>query len=309
MEPSRRQPTVRVREIADRSEFDELAAEALARAVNRHGNLGLDPAGFQDKILAIARKNLHAGADWRAIRDFARRLNLEDLYLATACAAGSDSGWTRFAELHRKTLRDLYQYTSRGMEAPADLADQTLIDMFLPDRSGQSRIASYDGRSSLTTWLRVIVVNRTINEKQLACNRIRRVEADTEIPDPSSAEGIETALRSNRYGQAVAESIESACSELCDQDRLIILWRFEQGMQLGHIAKLLGVHQSTVTRQLERMLRRFRADVVELLASRYQLTEAAIEECLSSIAESSSAVSVLGLLRKETNSASEAKGM
>jgi RNA polymerase sigma-70 factor len=284
---------------ADRQGFDRLVSEAFRRARDSHGDLGLPLEEFRARILAIATRNLRADAAWWSIVDFTAKLNLEDLYLATACSARSDPAWARFLELYRKTLRDMHQFISPGAENPADLADHTVNDMFLPDRSGQSRIASYDGRSSLVTWLRVIVTNRAINERQLAYNRVRRVEPDHDIPDSAGLESLETGIQAGRYGKALSDSIQSACGELGNQDRLIILWRYEEGMQLGQIAKLLGVHQSTVTRQIERMLRRVRADVVSILAARYGLSEAAIDECLASVADPGHAIPVLGFLKPD----------
>ncbi len=284
-------------EASDRRGFDQLVTEAFQKAQASHGDLGLSLEDFRTRILAIATKNLRADAAWWSIIDFAVKLNTDDLYLATACAARREAAWSRFMEMYRKTLRDLHQYISPGMESAADLADHTVNDMFLPDRSGQCRIASYDGRSSLVTWLKVIVTNRAINERQLAYNRVRRVEPGHDIPDGSGISSVESGIHSSRYGKALAESMQSACRELTNQDRLIILWRYEEGMQLGQIAKLLGVHQSTVTRQIERMLRRLRADVVQILAAKYELSEAAIEECLATIADPAHAIPVLGFLR------------
>ncbi len=292
--------TARSRESSDRTVFETWVAEAFEEARLAHGDLHLPFETFRGRILAIAHKHLRPDAAWWAIRDFARKLNTIDLYLASACGARGEAAWQRFAFLYRRVLRDLHQFISPGMEAASDLGDQTLIDMFLPDRSGQSRIASYDGRSSLATWLRVIVTNRSINERQRACNRVRRVEPEVEIPDGTAVETLDTTLVTSRYEKVLSDSLQSACLDLTNQDRLILLWRFEKGLQLGQIAKLIGVHQSTVTRQMERMLRRLRSDVVGILASKYQLTEEAIDEALTTFSDPAHSISLLGFLREST---------
>ncbi len=294
-------------EAPEQRDFETFAREAFDRGAEFHGNLGLAYSAFHARLLSITRKNLRADAAWWSILEFARRLHTDDLYLAVACAERNDAAWQRFAEVYRKPLRDLHQFMAQGMETAGDMADHTLIDMFLPDRSGQSRIASYDGRSSLLTWLRVIISNRAINERQRACNRIRKVDPEHEIPDGSALDSLDSHIRGDRYQPLLQESLKTACHELSTQDRLILLWRYEKGLQLGQIARLIGVHQSTITRQLERALKRMRADVVEILTRKYQMTPAAVDECLDTIADPAHHVSVLRLVRESTPPSSVAE--
>ena len=77
----------------------------------------------------------------------------------------------------------------------------------------------------------------------------------------------------------------SACSSLAPRERLILLWRYEDGLQLGHIARLLGIHQCNVTRQLERLQSRLREDVEAILAAKHGLSRLAIRECLDDVVE------------------------
>ncbi len=65
----------------------------------------------------------------------------------------------------------------------------------------------------------------------------------------------------------------------------MLLWRYQDGLQLGQIARLLGIHQSNVTRQLERMQGKLRDDVIATLASKHGLSRSAIQECLEDIVE------------------------
>ena len=50
----------------------------------------------------------------------------------------------------------------------------------------------------------------------------------------------------------------------------MLLWRYEQNLQLGEIAHLMGIHQSNVTRQLLRLQARLREAVIGNLAEQYQ---------------------------------------
>jgi RNA polymerase sigma factor (sigma-70 family) len=184
-------------------------------------------------------------------------------------------------------------------DSALELADLTLTDMFLPDRSGESRIASYEGRSSLATWLWVIVSNRTINERQRMWNRMQRVELSVDIADATALRSVEIRTAERSLRARAQRFFAVGLLGLGRPGRLILLWRYEEGLQLGEIARLLGVHQSTVTGQLERLLKRMRGEVVSILASKYQLSLAAIEECLSVIVDRPShSISVFGLIRQ-----------
>jgi len=76
------------------------------------------------------------------------------------------------------------------------------------------------------------------------------------------------------------------------------LWRYEDGLQLGQIAKLLGIHQSNVTRQLERMQSKLRDQVVAVLSTKHGLSRLAVKECLEDIIENPAhEVSILELIK------------
>jgi RNA polymerase sigma-70 factor, ECF subfamily len=166
----------------------------------------------------------------------------------------------------------------------------------LPDRSGRSRIASYDGRSSLATWLRVIICHSAINERARKSNNMTRLDDLCEKADEEAARSIEMTLRSGRYRSLIRDSLEHACGELTDRERLLLLLRYENGLQLGQISRLFGLHQANITRQLVRVQAKIRRSFELTLIRKYKLGQAAIDECLSEIAENP-AYSILALIK------------
>ena len=107
----------------------------------------------------------------------------------------------------------------------------------------------------------------------------------TVMPDAPALANIELTVRAERYGTALEDSLALACRELTPRERLMLLWRYQDGLQLGQIAGLLGIHQSNVTRQLERMQTKLRDDVIAILSSKHGLSRLAIQECLEDIVE------------------------
>jgi hypothetical protein len=117
-----------------------------------------------------------------------------------------------------------------------------------------------------------------------------------EKADGEAVRSIEMALRSSRYRSLIRDSLEHACGELTDRERLLLLLRYEKGLQLGQIGRLFGLHQANITRQLGRVQAKIRQSFESTLIHKYKLCQAAIDECLSEIAENP-AYSIFALIK------------
>jgi RNA polymerase sigma factor (sigma-70 family) len=271
---------------------------AVGRA--RFGELGIDMTIYAGRIRFVVQKNLGVSASDNEALAFVKRLHFRDLYLATACAKES-LGWTEnsnedalrsYSSLAWNTLEreyktfvnDLARYFFRHHFMGGDLAGDMLAELFLPDRFGNSRIMSYDGRSSLCTWIRAILANRSVN-LQRGKAYAQTEEIDPRIPDWPSFMNVDRMVRARRYGDRLADAMKLVVSHLAPPERLLLLWRYEDGLQLAQIAKLLGIHQSNVSRRLRRLHRTLRNRIVASLTSKYQLSQAAIDDCLQDIVE------------------------
>jgi hypothetical protein len=105
----------------------------------------------------------------------------------------------------------------------------------------------------------------------------------------------------------ILAAFNQALARLDHREALLVLMRYDQGLQLGEIARLFAVHQSTITRQLERVLERLRDEVSSLLASEYGFNRDQIEECLSVACETfATSVSILGFLKQSRGAAAPA---
>jgi RNA polymerase sigma-70 factor, ECF subfamily len=248
-----------------------------------HG-LSVHQEYFASHVNWVVKRNLGSDAPSGAMADFIMALHATDLYLALACAQKADKAWDRFNSLYRKYINDLANFAAMNNSA-SELAGSVLADLFLPDHSGQSRIASYQGRSSLATWLRAIICHRAVNERERLCNNVEDLEAVHEIADEAALSKMDALLRSSRYGSVIRESLRCSCEALSERERLLLLMRYDDGLQLGQIARLFGVHQSTITRQIEAACKKLREAVVTNLLTEHKLDRAAIDECKADILE------------------------
>jgi RNA polymerase sigma-70 factor (ECF subfamily) len=262
-----------------------------------YGNIGLSIPIFQDYVQSIVCKHLGASPQETVAIEFAKKLYMRDLYLACGCVQKDEAAWRIMDTSYRKFVTDLVRFCYRNGTDAEEVADFILVSLYLPDRSGRHRIASYDGRSSLPTWLRVIVVNRAINEKHNA----RTTKSDTipEIPDRFALASIELTLRAQRYQKVLKDSLTQAFQELSPRERLMLLWRYEEDLQLGEMAKLLGIHQSNVTRQLLRLQGQLKERIIAILSLKHKMSSAAIQECLADIVENPHhSISLVALIRE-----------
>ena len=265
-------------------DIGEVISEAFEDAIAFHGDLGLSAGAWNARMTSVLEKcGKHADAPGSAL--FAERLHHRDLYLATACAEGIDTAWRRFDALYRKYIQELARCLSRNALQALDVGEGLLAELFLPDTSGQSRIGSYDGRSSLATWLHVIVTHRVANERVRKWNTVERPGDVPEIPDSRALGELEAGMRAARYGRAIEMSLRMACDALSPRERQMLIWRYQRGLLLEDIGAMLSVHPSTVFRQLGRLQERLRKHVVGTLTSTYGFAEGAIAECVDEALE------------------------
>lgn len=275
--------------------LSDAIAEAYRTGYSSHGRLDLPLQDFEKRLSQVVNKHLGPEASAALSIDFIKTLHTTDLYLGFACARGSEAAWERLTVMYGAYIRTLAAFVTLGSNTASEVADNVLVDLFLPGPLGQSRIASYEGRSSLATWLRVVVSHHAANERQRFRNNMGSMNIP-DIADESAPSRMDASLRASRYGRIIGDSLRYSCKCLTNRERLILLLRYEEELNLGQIARLLGVHQSTITRQLERACKRLREEVIGVLTKQYKLDPAAINECREDILENPS-YSVLAVLK------------
>jgi RNA polymerase sigma-70 factor len=276
--------------------LEEVILACYTDATGFHGDLGLPIGPWRLKVTEILRRCRKDPED-PAAAVFAERLHSRDLYLATCCAEPLDTAWRRFESLYQRFISELVRCNARNAPQALDVGEGLIVDLFLPDKSGRSRIASYDGRSTLATWLHVIVTHRVANERVRKWNRVERPGDIPEIADHTMIGELEAGLLAERYGPAIEDSLRKACQGLSTRESRMLLWRYQRGLLLEEIARLLSIHPSTVCRQLERLQERLRKDVIATLTSTYGLSDTAVDECLQDVLQNrAGSVSLLRLI-------------
>ncbi|HMD97467.1 MAG TPA: sigma-70 family RNA polymerase sigma factor [Terriglobia bacterium] len=194
-------------------------------------------------------------------------LHLEELALARACAQGSEPAWEIFLNRYREKLYDAGEAIARDESVGRELADGLYADLF-GTRQGLgggriSKLDSYTGRGSLEGWLRTVLAQEYVNRYR-SQRRLVSLEEQVEAGAQFRAKEADAAPPDARLPAATDEALSSLSAE----ERFILAFYYLDGRTLAEIAGTLGVHESTVSRRVEKITKGLRKRIVRGLRDR-----------------------------------------
>jgi len=227
---------------------------------------GLTENEFVSILEQVAAKYLPAASQPQR-EQFWSELKLEELALARGCAAGHERAWEAFLTRYREKLYDIARGITKEDSQARDLADSIYGDLYgTTERDGCriSRLNFYMGRGSLEGWLRTVVAQEFINRYR---KRRRLVSLEEQTEDGvqfSAADPDPLPAPDSRLGAAVDEAL----GRLGAEDRLVLASYFLDDRTLTEIGRVVGVHESTISRRLEKLLKALRKQVMAGLVAR-----------------------------------------
>jgi RNA polymerase sigma factor (sigma-70 family) len=215
------------------------------------------------------------------VEEYVDSLNLEELALASACAEGQVSAWAYFIECHRPGLRAAARAIAGDGDGP-ELADSIYGELYgLEEKDGcrRSLFDYFHGRSRLSTWLRSILAQRHVDRLRVT-RRLRPLddEADDgsavplrqcEAPDPER----------EKYARLAQGAVAAAIAHVQPADRLRLSSYYLQHLTLAQIGRLMGEHESTVSRKLEKLRQQLRVEVERILRDEQHLDDQQVGRC------------------------------
>lgn len=208
-------------------------------------------------------------------QEYFSALHVRDLALACACAEGSQNAWEHFVSEYRPYLRSAAAAILRCSPtdpAATELADSLFTDLYgLSDRDAAARslFRYFHGRSSLKTWLRAVLAQRHVDQIRAGkkFDSLDDQPADGEprrMPELAVAEPLSDPRR-EQYVQRFREALTGALAALDARDRARLQLYYAEDRTLAEIGRAIGEHESSVSRNLERVRRELRAMVEGLL--------------------------------------------
>jgi RNA polymerase sigma-70 factor (ECF subfamily) len=222
--------------------------ELVRRSVKLRFALGAE--AFADHLIESGRSSGVPPGDLFA---HASRLSLDDLYLATACARGEEKAWEECASRHFAFIRDFARRYLPEAEA-RDLGDEVIAGLWQ-----RGKIARFDGRSTLRTWLGAVTAHAALNVLKASRRRVPLESGEfgsgRERGEPLPAAGpIDDEARG-----ILRDLVGEAIRRLPSEDKLLLLLRYEQGLTLDEMTAVVGGSKSTMNRRLTRTCTDLRA--------------------------------------------------
>lgn len=227
-----------------------------------------------------AWQGVSAAHEPAAIPPLLGALRAPDLGLALGCVAGSEAAWDTFCAEYRPVLYAAARVFIPDETSARELADSLLAELYGLDASHpgrNSRLARFQGRSSLKTWLRAVLYQRFVDEYR----RQKRLEPlPEEASQPTAAPASLSAEDDRHYAECLSEALEAALSELPARDKLLLSHYYVQSLTLKQIGRLSGEHEATVSRRLQSLRRLLGKRIEGHLRRVGKLSALEIDRCL-----------------------------
>lgn len=271
--------------VARVEEFRRRQADRIERLYRAAGAAALGLA-LDDFAAALARsadgRFGDAQAGDREVGAFLDSLRVADLALAAACERGREAAWKAFVSRFRPLVAAMARKVTGENSRAREISESLYADLYgVEGRDGERRslLRYFHGRSSLATWLRAVVAQRAVDEARRSV-RFRSLDD----ADPADVAAAADPLADHdpqrpRYLALVKEAIGRALDEVADGDRLRLSYYYVQRLTLAEVGRLLGEHESTVSRKLERTCRVVRKRVERTLRGEKRLSEDQIRLC------------------------------
>jgi RNA polymerase sigma-70 factor (ECF subfamily) len=241
------------------SAVSDLVAELHAKSGCE--KIALTRESFAVILCEVATKYLPTGATHADARTFLLTLRVDELALARACAAGNNSAWELLLTRYREKLYQSALRIAREDSAARDLADSLYAELYgTTTRDGErvSKLGSFTGRGSLEGWLRTVLAQEFVN-------RYRRTKRLVSL-DEESEDGIQFAVPQPEPLPSADSRLESATdaalAALDPEDRMVLAAYYLDGRTLAEIARMLRVHESTISRKVDKLAKSLRKKIL-----------------------------------------------
>jgi RNA polymerase sigma-70 factor (ECF subfamily) len=253
----------------------------LVRSLHARANCvrwGLSDKDFGESLRRSAEKRFgDSRCSPQELEDYLKSLHLEDLALACACSLGIEPAWEFFMAHFRQDLRSAASAMLRASGCADDarageLADSLHAELYgvRTDRDGRrkSLFEYFHGRSKLSTWLRAVLAQRQVDLLRMTSKMVPLgTEQDEEAPTGMRASTASVPVDPHReiYLKRFDRALSAALASLAPRERMILACYYVDGLRLAEIGRMLDEHESTVSRQLERVRQGLRDSVTRAL--------------------------------------------
>jgi len=246
----------------------DVFAEALRRSAEKR--FGIPAAGDRGSSAGVSATALETEV-------YLKSLHVEDLALACACGEGIETAWELLIQEYRSNLRSaaraILRASGSGDDARAEeLADSLYAELYgvrsTSDGRRKSLFVYFHGRSKLSTWLRTVLAQRHVDLLRSSGKTVSLDDGrEDNVPHERAARADSVPADPDRdiYLARLDRALSTALGDLSPRERMILACYYMDQLTLAEIGRMLGEHESTVSRQLDRSRRALRESVTQRL--------------------------------------------
>jgi len=183
--------------------------------------------------------------------------------LVASCRTGDAEAFARLVRLHEAMVVNLASRLLGNVEEARDVAQDVFLQVY-------KRLAAFEGRSSLKTWIYRIAVNQCHNRRRFWHRRRR--DRETPLDERQLAGPLLAGLPSTAwspYDETLrlerARCVQAALLDLCFEHRSVLVLREVEGLSCEEVATALGVPEGTVKSRLSRAREAMRRKLAGLI--------------------------------------------
>jgi len=156
------------------------------------------------------------------------------------CQQGDRDSFRALFEAHKDKVYSIALRYSGDSAIAMDIAQETFLKLF-------SAIRDFRGEASFESWLYRMVVNSCLDQKRRKRRLLPLMDAFVDALRASGESVLHKLLRAE-----LSERVQAAVRTLPDEQRMVVVLRYTQGLSYEEIADALGCSTGTVASRLNR---------------------------------------------------------
>jgi RNA polymerase sigma factor (sigma-70 family) len=159
-------------------------------------------------------------------------------------------------------------------------AEDVLADMWsdcVPGRQDRpALLEKFSGKCNIQGWLATVATNRWIDRKRRDAKQVDLPPLDPEKPEESSLDHLPAAAsptKEDALVELLRTSLQAAFRRCPDELMVLLRLVYLHGLSQREIVRMLGWHESKVSRALSQAMRQIQSDTLQELKKRDPMVE------------------------------------
>ncbi len=162
-----------------------------------------------------------------------------ELELVQGCRRGEREAFRVLFETYKDKVYSIALRFSGNEALAMDIAQDTFLKLY-------SSIAEFRGDSQFSTWVYRLVVNSCLDHRR-RCWRMIPMADELLAVLRAPGDALQAAMRTQ-----MSERVQSAVEKLPEEQRIVVVLRYTEGLAYEQIAEAVGCSMGTVASRLSR---------------------------------------------------------